>query len=140
MTRNRELFRRVAEVIESFPEAHDQTVWGHGPAELVDITFDDGAVIRAECGTSHCVAGWACVLSGMRPKQVLGRPAWSSVLDDAGHPIPTMGAARTALGIDPLEASALFATAAFGDLPKSEVARRLRAIGDGADIRKAVES
>lgn len=46
---NIELMKRVRDQITQRPETHDQNHWGR----------------RTECGTTHCVAGWACVLSNV---------------------------------------------------------------------------
>lgn len=43
---NEERFRQVLEQIENHPETWDQTDW------------------HSDCGTAHCFAGWAQILSG----------------------------------------------------------------------------
>ncbi|WP_051819243.1 hypothetical protein [Streptomyces sp. NRRL S-920] len=48
MTINTDLLLAIREQITSHPEAHDQREWG----------------VRTECGTTHCIAGWAAVLTG----------------------------------------------------------------------------
>ena len=48
MAYNLDLMRAVREQITKHPETHDQTSWGE----------------RTECGTTHCIAGWACALNG----------------------------------------------------------------------------
>lgn len=49
MTFNKELANRVLEQIEAHPETWDQSEWA---------CFSDN-----ECGTSHCFAGWAVMLT-----------------------------------------------------------------------------
>jgi hypothetical protein len=44
MARNKELLQKVVDAIREHPDQWDQTTW--------------------HCGTSHCVAGWAEILSG----------------------------------------------------------------------------
>lgn len=48
MAYNLDLLRAVREQITTHPETHDQRSWAK----------------RAKCGTTHCIAGWACALSG----------------------------------------------------------------------------
>lgn len=45
---NTDLLLQIREQITAHPETHDQDQWGR----------------RTECGTTHCIAGWAAVLSG----------------------------------------------------------------------------
>lgn len=49
---NIELFKKVREKIATTPEAYDQRVFGRSEP-------------LAPCGTAACIAGWACVLSGV---------------------------------------------------------------------------
>lgn len=51
MERNKELFDKIADQIEQYPESHHQGTWG------------------SRCGTKCCVAGWAARLSGARPAE-----------------------------------------------------------------------
>lgn len=46
---NRELAARILAEIEAHPEMHEQGTW---------------RTVRPSCGTTMCVAGWACHLSG----------------------------------------------------------------------------
>ncbi|KUJ70827.1 hypothetical protein ACZ90_00470 [Streptomyces albus subsp. albus] len=45
------LMRAIREQITSHPETHFQATWGR----------------YTECGTTHCIAGWAAVLTGAKP-------------------------------------------------------------------------
>lgn len=45
---NVELLEKIREQIIAHPEQHDQQLWG----------------FKADCGTTHCIAGWAAVLTG----------------------------------------------------------------------------
>lgn len=47
---NKELMRKILTQIEETPEKWNQRTWSNNTA----------------CGTTLCVAGWACVLSGYR--------------------------------------------------------------------------
>jgi len=51
MTRNVEMFDRVADAIEAAPEQYSQQVYG----------------LEGPCGTMYCVAGWAAHLAGWEP-------------------------------------------------------------------------
>lgn len=48
---NKELMRKILTQIEEHPEQHDQVHWA----------------AQTRCGTTFCVAGWACFLSGYEP-------------------------------------------------------------------------
>lgn len=146
--RNRDLFYRIAEVLDSWPRSYDQAVWAEGHrSEVVDIAFDDGTVAEAvECGTAHCVAGWAAALTGWHPTLDENELWWIRVAREAGvaevDGSPIDQVAAEALGLEAGEAAALFSAMAFhlaydGRLPAYLVAPRLRAIGDGADVRFA---
>lgn len=92
MTYNLDLMRAVREQITKHPETHDQKGWG----------------IRTKCGTTHCIAGWACALSG---------DAFSWQADDVGVEatafVPRSGGfiedrGQDLLGLDAFEANSLF--------------------------------
>lgn len=48
-TVNTELLLKIYDKVSAEPEAWDQGNWGQ----------------QTECGTTYCIAGWACVLSGL---------------------------------------------------------------------------
>lgn len=52
---NKELLLKVADAIEKYPELYDQETYG-------DVEVDD-----TSCGTTACIAGWACALEGYYP-------------------------------------------------------------------------
>lgn len=70
--RNGDLLREVAAVIRSFPENYDQTLYGYNGAHRETIVFADRTEREVTCGTAHCIAGWAAVLSGYKPTKVRG--------------------------------------------------------------------
>jgi hypothetical protein len=55
---NKELLERTMQYIEDHPEEHDQTMW----------------FVQTPCGTTACFAGWACVLSGLKPDFTIQAP------------------------------------------------------------------
>lgn len=84
---NVDLMLAVREQITSHPETHDQDSWGRrGP----------------ECGTTHCIAGWAAVLSGRSLEWNEGGYANTTEGVDVGR------AAEVLLGLNGNEAWALF--------------------------------
>ncbi len=64
--RGNALLRAVVNRIIESPEAWDQTCW-HGK--------------RAGCGTTHCVAGWAQVLGGIKPCKSTARNDAAQLLE-----------------------------------------------------------
>lgn len=48
---NKELLRKILNQVEETPEQWLQSSWG----------------LKTSCGTTFCIAGWACVLSGYEP-------------------------------------------------------------------------
>jgi hypothetical protein len=78
-TLNTGLLRAVLAHIDAHPELHDQRA------------FDT----RTECGTAHCVAGWACLLSG----QYTYDARWQVFRDGRKESVDPGATARTLLGI-----------------------------------------
>lgn len=83
---NRKLFGQVYDYVVAHPELHDQADW---------TNFN-------ECGTSHCVGGWA--LHFYRPDQSL----WKTADDLVGPTSALSTGAAQLLGLNELEASRLF--------------------------------
>lgn len=89
LTPNIPLLRKVLEQIDAHPELHDQ-------GSFDATAYDDRS---NACGTSHCVAGWAIVLSdGYRYD-----PKRQQFLDAAGEVIYAEGVAEQLLGITDLQ-------------------------------------
>ncbi len=59
MTRNKDLFRRIAATLRAQPMHYDQAQWGEDADGYTEHT----------CGTAHCIAGHAASLEGMLPKE-----------------------------------------------------------------------
>jgi hypothetical protein len=116
MERNKELFYAIADKIESEPECWDQADWGN------------------ECGTKHCIAGWACHLSGYAPAvNKYGDNWWGNVVKD-GLTIDIEDAACKELGLEPHEGDALFDEDWARTVPKAAIPVILRLYGDGEEI------
>ena len=121
--RNTELFERIADEIEFFPESYDQQSWG--------MMIEGAKAKQTACGTAFCIAGHASHLTGWLP---LHPGEWDNVVRPKGKDHVEVGAAaRRELGLTDAEAEFLF----DGDWkPKRKytVPEALRAIGNGADI------
>jgi hypothetical protein len=63
---NAELAYRVLDQIEAHPELHKQGEW----------------LVKTDCGTAGCFAGWAVMLSGAEPQQLSARAVSDMVLYD----------------------------------------------------------
>lgn len=121
--RNTELFERIADEIEFFPESYDQQSWG---------TIIEGAKAKqTACGTAFCIAGHASHLTGWLPQHP---QEWDNVIRPKGDTyLEVSEVARRELGLTQAEAEFLF----DGDWkPKRKytVPEALRAIGNGANI------
>jgi hypothetical protein len=97
---NEKLIACVLEHIEQHPEEYDQSLWAH-----VEDQEQDGNY----CGTTACVAGWACLLS--TPVEKWREPHNYGYYYHEGARL---------LGLDVTEASMLFG-GAEGDSPEANV-------------------
>jgi hypothetical protein len=127
-TRKRRLLK-LAEVLESVPQKHfDMNAYFR-------VTYDDGSIEAntgghdqlvldsadevLECGTAACVAGWA---------RVVFRRVWPDYpIAYGGFIEPIADGAAHVLGLNILEAHALFSSKAKHRTPK-QAAKRLRAL------------
>ena len=71
--RNKELFYKIADEIEKDTYRYDQAIWGGSifrptadTPECIEDTINQ--VKELACGTAHCIAGHAAMLSGWTPK------------------------------------------------------------------------
>ena len=92
MTYNLDLMRAVREQITKHPETHDQTSWGE----------------RTECGTTHCIAGWACALSGDAFEWAADAPGVDLALLVTAPRAHVDVRAAELLGLDSIEAGDVF--------------------------------
>lgn len=135
-TRNTELFYRIAAVIEFEPERYSQRTYGscRNHPKVYEWTFDNGDTVVGACGTAHCIAGWAVVLSGYKPSC---SSWWHGVDSPDGDRSPTGVAAAGLLGITYDEANTLF-SGRWEPPSGVSVPDELRRIGDGGPIRSGV--
>lgn len=133
--RNRKLFYRVAEYIETYPERYDQGEWG---VDLVENEIFDGKEIS--CGSHMCIAGTTAALSGYSPT-VYNRGFdgsqwnWVTVVDSEGTEEIVDTVAGDQLGLSKDDRNNLF----MGNWRPAEgmtVPDALRALGDGADLEE----
>lgn len=105
LVRNEALFDKIAAQIEETPDRYNQGAYS---SETV-------------CGTAHCVAGWACVLSGIAPIS-MGAMTWFK--------------ATCLLGLKMMDdETEIFGANWMEGRPVAEVADALRAIGRGAPVK-----
>ena len=121
--RNTELFERIADEIEFFPESYNQGAWGK--------IIEGAKAKQTACGTAFCIAGHASHLTGWLPQHP---QEWDNVIRPKGDTyLEVSDVARRELGLTQAEAEFLF----DGDWkPKRKytVPEALRAIGNGANI------
>lgn len=141
MERNRKLFYQIADIIETYPERHNQETW----IENTNREQSDSSIIydgkKISCGTNQCIAGWAVIienggLTGVDQDEVFyfnngDELPLASVYDD----IDTVSSvAQTVLGLNDIEAQNLFYTTEIRDYELFDMPRVLREIGDGAEV------
>jgi len=132
---NSKMFYAIADVIEAYPEKHEQEKWfehfgeiHNGPAE--DSIIYDG--VRYECDTNQCVAGWAVVLDGKKIS-FSNQDLLVDGVDTTDTELIKMAA--DILGLEYSSANTLFYTMDMDfDWPKM-----LRAIGDGKSVEDAID-
>jgi hypothetical protein len=91
---NLDLLKEIHQKITTTPEGWDQEVWA----------------AQRECGTSYCIAGWACVLSGYKVNFENAEPDFYGGREvttlDNGEYIDAK--ASELLGLDDWQANVLF--------------------------------
>lgn len=86
--------KKIRDWITEHPESYNQDLWGS----------------QTECGTKHCIAGWACVLSGVQLSWYYAYDddvSYTFMTKDGAH-ISTV--ARDLLGLSSDQAEKLFCT------------------------------
>lgn len=91
------------------PEQHDQVSWFDIPAENWTDTAlgEDILADNWRCHTTACLAGWAAILNGWRPK----RPDTIYMINDDGQAESVITVARQVLDLTSEQADELFAQA-----------------------------
>lgn len=94
MSLNTDLLRKVREKITESPGEHYQAVWGR----------------KNECGTTHCIAGWAAVLNGASVDWENDGDGWweADTVNDGAESIERY--AKEALGLTWEEANIFYAS------------------------------
>ena len=105
---NIELFKKIRDKIASVPTAYDQEEFGR-PEE------------SAPCGTACCIAGWACVLGGALPLDVVRHAAIADPLNrEKGLYKLIPKRAAKLLGVSRQEADVLFTPMPQGEYDDEE--------------------
>lgn len=139
MKRNKKLFEKIADVIEKYPEMHNQAYWGNSgfgynerAVNIYDVPrLNDKTIVvdnqEYNCGTSHCVLGWAVVLSNVENVEA----GFSEAPIDS-HCSITDYLGKELLGLYPSESEKLF----YGCLPSrfDNYPEYLRHIANGGSV------
>jgi len=138
---NRKRLYQIADVIETYPERHDQDSW----IENDDGEAESSVIYNGEeisCGTTQCVAGWALILNNGGLQAVDS----SSVSDEyifAGNSTASaysiMHDAASILGLSEDDAHTLFYASDIDDYESFDMPRVLREIADGRPVVDAVD-
>jgi hypothetical protein len=143
MERNRKLLYQIADLIETYPEMHDQETWGWSDSDKFDKVIFDGE--QYKCGTAHCIAGWALVLDNdWKPAKIRNhfgnkRIDWGTAVNKAeGTAMSTPNWAQGKLGMNDSEAAILFSED-WNPSNHLTVGDALRMFADGAGIRDITE-
>jgi hypothetical protein len=133
---NTKMFYAIADVIETYPDKHDQEQWfehfGHVNVEgpVKDTVIYDG--VKYECDTNQCIAGWTVILDG---NKVSFHDQYLYLNGERHTDTDLINKAADILGIDYEDAHLLFYTMDMEyDWP-----RLLRSIGDGMSVGKALD-
>jgi len=144
---NRKMFYQIADIIEQYPENHDQEIWfmnadcTHSYNFLNTIIYDG---VEYKCDTSQCIAGWSLILDKRNIYFANGSTYVDDVevarhYDDIGVPVndneSIIDIASKILGISTDDGQLLFYTM---DIEQEDWPTVLRAIGDGKDIQSAL--
>jgi hypothetical protein len=139
---NRKMLYQIADVIETYPERHNQEAWienEYGEAESSVIYNGE----EISCGTTQCVAGWALILNNKGLQAV----DYSSSLSDeyifadsnSSNSHSIMLDAASILGLSEKDAHTLFYTTDIEDYDSFDMPRVLREIADGRSVANAID-
>lgn len=123
MKQNTERLRLLADVIEARPEHFDMSLWYRSKESVNGNPRRVSDADATECGTTFCVAGWACYLW---PEDI---PRTDSTDGNAW-----VHAGAAVLGLPRRTAKALFFATGY---KAPEMAAILRRIADGQSLRQA---
>lgn len=145
------LFNQIADRIEADPESYDQDIWGYTEpqrsVDYEDLDYRKAEILEQDCGTSHCIAGWAAVLSGYKPSitsyeeslnKFVIEVDWSHVKKDLEPGRATCAVGREVLGLSMQDADVLFSEfwkpeQVTGDSTR-DVIDALRRLADGHSV------
>jgi hypothetical protein len=115
---NVELLKKVRDKITSDPEHWNQNFWGILDGEVVERTrkplADRTPEFEISCGTTACIAGWACILSGEPMEWRTAAPDYFQPrllsATETVHGRDVSVRAAELLGLDEIDAGDLFHT------------------------------
>jgi hypothetical protein len=159
---NRKMFYQIADIIEQYPEKHEQEFWFMSQDRAISTTaiyndrldFENTIIydgVEYKCDTTQCIAGWSLVLDKRNIYFANGSTYVDDVevarhYDDIGVPTSLsqpvndnesiIDIASKILGISIEDGHLLFHTM---DIEQEDWPTVLRAIGDGKDIQSALD-
>jgi hypothetical protein len=142
---NRKMLYEIADIIEMFPEHHDQDLWiMNDVGDASSSILWNGETIS--CGTAQCVAGWAVILEngGLDSITLDGFTSDEEVHFSNGNSCSRyndefyMENGARILGLNDSDAYNLFMTTDVVDYDDFDMPRVLREIADGESVSKAL--
>lgn len=138
---NRKMLYQIADVIETYPERHNQESW----IENEDGEAESSVIYNGEeisCGTTQCVAGWALVLNN-KGLQAVDSSSFSDEYifadSNSSNSHSIMLDAASILGLSEKDAHTLFYTTDIEDYDSFDMPRVLREIADGRSVDNAID-
>lgn len=137
---NRKVLYEIADILETYPEHHDQDNWIRN-----DVGTAGSSIIwngeTISCGTAQCVAGWALILENggldgfsMDEEVVFSNGSSFSRYNDAYF----IERGAEILGLSSGDADTLFMSTDIEDYEIFDMPRVLREIADGTPVVDAV--
>ena len=156
---NSKMLYTIANIIETFPEHHNQDTWVNvAPADYhpnddngSSVIYDGTSVIhdgnRFSCGTTQCVAGWAVIIEngGLKHQHPDGSLVFNNgnsleLSEGSYSDLAYVYAGAEILGLEVDDARTLFMTTDIENYEAFDMPRVLREIADGATVDEAVNS
>lgn len=146
---NSKMLYTIANIIETFPEHHNQDTWVNCNFYLNDdnsssVIYDGN---RFSCGTTQCVAGWAVIIEngGLKHQHPDGSLEFNNgnsleLSEGSYTDLAYVYAGAEILGLEVDDARTLFMTTDIENYEAFDMPRVLREIADGATVNEAVDS
>jgi hypothetical protein len=146
---NSKMLYTIANIIETFPENHNQDTWVSCNFYLNDdnissVIYDGN---QFSCGTTQCVAGWAVIIEngGLKHQHPDGSLEFNNgnsleLSEGSYTDLAYVYAGAEILGLEVDDARTLFMTTDIENYEAFDMPRVLREIADGATVDEAVNS